>query len=521
MVGWQEELVAFVDRLWNLAEVSRRRKAIERPAERAVAQAPEEGSGSRAALVLLSLALALGLLRFWRLSAWSLWIDESLTWTDWHVGLEGGEIQNPFGYALVALGVKLAGGTPDEFGLRILPAIAGYLTIPAAYFAFRPWTGSLRAAAAALLLAVSSWSIYWAQNARFYTFAQLVALVGVGLFLRGLVRGSPWRAILGLVVVAFGALFHPSIAVLLPALIAAPFVLDVLKCPLAPVSRRAARWVLYAALLGGLVGATWAWRTWRTYSLQKGMPFDVGEIAASIAHYSKTTGFFVTPLLGVGALCGAWFAWRRRESEQVFVAVVVALTLTCALLAAVFVRVSAQYVFFLLPWVALLACAPLARIERRDPEDRIALRGGAGLAYLSLLFVPALVTTALYFTVRRGERPQWREAYDYVWNHRGADDLVLGMDATVGEYYLAPRETDLRHPQRIGWIDYYRARDPETWSRHGRRAWYLVNPEEFYDWKPEDAANFQRMLREECRLVTCYPLYVESRDLSVWVYARD
>jgi hypothetical protein len=30
----------------------------------------------------------------------------------------------------------------------------------------------------------------------------------------------------------------------------------------------------------------------------------------------------------------------------------------------------------------------------------------------------------------------------------------------------------------------------------------------------------RRFLAEECRLVACYPLYVESRDLSVWVYLR-
>lgn len=474
--------------------------------------------------MLLLLALVLGLLRFWKLSTWSLWIDESLTWTDLHVGIEGGEIHNPIGYGLIGWAVQLTGGRPDEFALRIAPAIAGYLTIPAAYIAFRPWTGSLRAAAAALLLAVSSWSIYWSQNARFYTFAQLAALVGVGLFLRGHARGSPTRAIAGLAVTAFGALFHPSVALLLPALVFAPFVLDFLKCPFPPESRRVARWVLGAALVVGVLGASWAWRAWHTYLLQKGLDgsgVDVSAIASSIAHYTKTTGFFVTPLFAAGALCGAWFAWRRRETEFVFVAVVTALPLLFALLAACFVRVSAQYVFFLLPWITLLACAPLARLEKRDLEDRIALRGGAGIAYLSLLVLPALATTMLYFTVRRGERPQWREAYDYVWNHRGPDDLVLGMDATVGEYYLAPRNDDLRHPQQIGWIDYYHARDPETWSRHGRRAWYLVNPETFFDWDPKDAANFQRMLREECHLAASYPLYVESRDLSVWVYTRD
>jgi hypothetical protein len=138
-----------------------------------------------------------------------------------------------------------------------------------------------------------------------------------------------------------------------------------------------------------------------------------------------------------------------------------------------------------------------------------------------VLVLPALATTALYFTVRRGERPQWREAYEFVWNRREEHDLVLGMEATVGEYYLAPRRTDLRQTVHVAWLDTWRAHLPEHWAPHARRTWYVVNPEQFLDWGPRDAAEVQRMLREECRLVKCYPLYVESRDLSVWVYLRD
>src|SRR5512147_2928464 len=89
--SWQggERGVAFLDRLWNLAEVPRTLPA----ATSAAAENAAEGNstGVRAARWLLLLALVLGLLRFFRLGHWSLWIDESLTYTDWHVGLEGGE----------------------------------------------------------------------------------------------------------------------------------------------------------------------------------------------------------------------------------------------------------------------------------------------------------------------------------------------------------------------------------------------------------------------------------------------
>jgi hypothetical protein len=179
-------------------------------------------------------------------------------------------------------------------------------------------------------------------------------------------------------------------------------------------------------------------------------------------------------------------------------------------------RISAQYVFVVLPWIAILACAPL---EAAPGDGR--QRSAFASAWVCILVLPTLVNTALYFTVRKGERPQWREAYEFVWNQREPDDLVLGMAATVGELYLAPQRTDLRQTMHVTWLDRWRARLPEVWARHARRAWYVLNPEELLDWEPRDADDFRAYLREQCRLVKCFPLYVESRDLSVWVYIRD
>lgn len=484
-------------------------------------------SSARTARWILILALAVALVRFVRLAHWSLWVDESLTWTDWHVGLEGGEIHNPAGYALVAAAVRILGGVPDEFALRIGPAIAGFLCIPFTWLAFRRFAGEMRAACAALLLAASSWHVYWSQNARFYTCAQLAGLVGTWLYLRGLERGSTMRAVLGLIVVAGGAAFHPSVALLLPALVVAPLVLARLGLPLDESGRRVAKRMLVAGCVVALLGSKWTFDTARTYYYQKqiqaeGGAFSLSAVVESLAHYAKTTGFFVTPLIGAGLLFGVWFAWKRREREVVFVAVVVLACVACGFAAAAVARISAQYVFFALPWIMLLASSVLARGDSATENERTAgLTGSAACAYMTLLFVPSLVTTGLYLTVRQGERPQWREAYQFVWNERQDGDLVLGMHATVGEYYVSPRNVDLRHPAQIGWLDAYHAHEPETWSKYPRRAWFVVNQEDLLSWRPEDAAAFARMLREECRLVKSFPLYVESRDLSVWVYLRE
>ncbi|MCY2961677.1 MAG: glycosyltransferase family 39 protein [Planctomycetota bacterium] len=482
---------------------------------RSPAEAPPGVCADRFARGLLAAALVLGLLRFLRLSEWSLWIDESLTWADAHHGIEGGEIRNPLGYRLIAWTVDLLGGTPSEFSLRILPAVAGWLCIPATFCAFRGLFGERRAAVASLLVAVSSWHLYWSQNARFYTLSQLALLLGAWTLFAALARGRSVVAVLGIAIAAGGALFHPSAVLLLPALALAPLLLERLGRGVAPAVGRAPRVLALVALLGGVLGIGWILKTWDTYAYQKGQESTLAAAGASIAHFAKTTGFFVTPLLATAVLCGGWFAWRSRRGPEAFAVLVVASTLLFALVASALVRVSAQYVFVVLPWIALVAALPVGN-GLAGPFGR---RGE--MAWILVLALPALATCGLYMTVRRGERPPWREAYDHVANARGPGDQIFGMEASVGEFYLAPGNTDLRRPTALTWLDYFHARIPEHWAAKGRRAWYVVNPEQFAGWDPRDAAEFQRFLRDECRLDAVWPLYVESRDLSVWVYRRD
>jgi hypothetical protein len=514
--------VAFVVRLWNPAGVSRD-VLVEEPdaAPRSVeaAPAPENASGAR---LLLALALVVGLLRFWKLGEWSLWFDEAATWTDWYVGIRGGEIQNPLGYELVHATVVLLGGRADELALRFLPAVAGWLAIPATAWAFRPVAGARAAALAALLVAASSWEFYWSQNARFYTLAQLATLLGAGLALRGLARASLVRALAGFALAASGALFHASAALLVPplllALVWAPARAGTARRP----SRRTVLFLAGVAMVVAVLAYPWGRDTLRTYLLQKGdsNPFDdLSQLASRVAHLAKTCGFYFTPYLGAAAVVGAVLAWRRRELGGILAALVaLGVLVLAALMAALGARMTAQYVFFLFPWIALLAALPALQLAR-DAAPGAARTLARAWAFV--LVACSLVTTGLYFTVRQGERPPWREAYQFVWNRREPDDLVLGMEATVGEYYVAPWRTELRQPEHVQWLDKWRATLPDLWSRHARRMWLIVNPEQFLDWNPADAAEVQRFLREECRLVKVWPLYVESRDLSVWVYVRD
>ncbi len=153
----------------------------------------------RAALmgaVLLAILLAAGL-RFHRLDAQSLWNDEGASVAMAHRPLAeilpnaAADIHPPGYYALLAGWVRLAGDS--EFALRALSALQSVLTVALACALGRRLFGRGAGLAAALLLAVNTFAIYYAQEARMYAQLGLLATAGMwalALWLARAGRGS-------------------------------------------------------------------------------------------------------------------------------------------------------------------------------------------------------------------------------------------------------------------------------------------------------------------------------------------
>lgn len=490
---------------------------------------PASSAGaSAAASGLVALALGLGLVRFFRLGHWSLWYDEVLTWADAHHGvLEGGQY-NPLGYRAIRLVVELLGGVPSEFSLRLLPALCGWMAIALTAWAFSPLIGRRGAAWAALLVAVSSWEVYWSQNARFYTLAQMVGLLGAGLVVRGFLRGGSVRVIGGALLVAAGALLQLQSALLLAALLVAPLLVRALALDLPEAGARGRRTFRLLVLLALVAGSPWTWSVFSTYAASKGMDGGLGVRLGSVAHFLLTTGRYVTPLLGVGFLYGAWTIVRRRDGTAALALAVVLAGCTAAGIAALGATVSAQYVFVFLPWIAAVACAPLNEAYTWGSGVGSGPEGSRARAprrmtsvYGLLLLVPALVDVGLYLTLRQGERERWREAWELVLAERRPGELVAGMAAPIGEFYLDPTATDLRHPRTVAWLDKYRAGLPSAWRAFDRRQWLVFRPDSLATWEDADRASFERLLRHEGRLVRRFDVDAPGRDLAVEVWVRE
>jgi hypothetical protein len=460
----------------------------------------QRGPSSRAepaARLLLALAVLLGLARFLRLGDWGLWVDEAHTLHDAQAMFAGPLPKYPLGYLAVRLLVDLLGST-DEAVLRLFPAVCGFVSIPLAAWALRPAVGSTRAAAVALVLSLSSWHLFWSQSARAYTLALALSLFGGGLWLRGVLGGRGPKLAAGLVMGAAAAFAHPSAALLLPAWVLAPLLVERLGTRLR--TRPPMVLLMGAAVLGALAMGGWVASVWGTYENVKG--------GSSLLHFVATTGWYMTPVALAGAAAGTWLAWRERRGEDLLVALVVGIVALAAAAASLKARVAAQYVFTLLPWVLALATQPLSRLARP----------GARAAWVALLCLQPAVDSVLYLSVRHGDRPRWKEAFAYVLERRGPDDLVLAMHAPVGEYYLNPGSTWLRSQSGLVKLDRSTLQEPERWLRHGRRMWVVLAPEDLAAWDPEPRRRLLELLADRGRLEAEFDVPWTPRDMLVRVY---
>jgi uncharacterized membrane protein len=135
-------------------------------------------------ITLASLILIGAFLRIYNLAFNSLWLDETATYSYAQRSLSGiwelttaGEFNPPLFYwiehGMLALG-------NSEFILRVIPSIAGILTIPVFYLIGTELKDNLTGIIAALILTLSQFHIFYSQEARAYTL--LLLFVSLSLY---------------------------------------------------------------------------------------------------------------------------------------------------------------------------------------------------------------------------------------------------------------------------------------------------------------------------------------------------
>ena len=170
----------------------------------------DEPAASPGSSYLLLVTVLAAVLRLFHLDDMSLWIDEVFTWelVAPGRGLEFVEqilaaYQGPLYHAAAWPLVRLA---DTEFMLRLPAAIAGTLAVPLlGFLAARLWdrtTGRL----AALLLALSPFGVWYAQEARGYSFLIFFAVAAGLVMVTALRRGPGWGRMVLLALLVFAGL---------------------------------------------------------------------------------------------------------------------------------------------------------------------------------------------------------------------------------------------------------------------------------------------------------------------------
>jgi mannosyltransferase len=291
-----------------------------------------------AAAVLITVGLGL-----YRLSAQSVWLDEAASFFLARLGwLQLGDMlaESKGNMSLYFVALKLWAPVGDsESAFRSLSVLFAVLTIPAAYVVgARLLASRWLAAMAALLLATNAMFIEYAQEARGYTLAMLLACVSTYAFLRaeGLNRRRDWAA------------YGVAAAAVMYAHIFGAF-------------------IILAHLLARLI----LWRTadWRTMlpGLAVGLLLMAPLAAFVLFNARGTLSWLDAPTLLLVA-AGSWFVARRDSVSPSAVALLAAWALAPLVLSFLVSFAKpiflSRYLTISLPALAILAAAGLGALRR-------------------------------------------------------------------------------------------------------------------------------------------------------------
>jgi hypothetical protein len=400
----------------------------------------DEREGPGPALVLAILILLALALRFFRLGDWNFEATEMFTLRDsvrpqWHN-------PRPLGYLLNYYLVRPFHPL-DEFGLRLIPAIAGVLAVPVFYAVSRPLIGTRAALFGTLLLAVSALQVFYSQFARYWSLVFLFsAIYPYALYLA--VRNRNARAlVLGIVTLILAVMAHPVSVVLLggPAL-------WLLATYLRPRylkqawTHRSFRWgMLVAAVLMGvlamrLVPLFQGWITMHDrnpgmgqFLLGPKQPNGAKQVLLLLAYMESLT---LPVALGAGA--GLYLLWIERDRTlALFLTSLVVFQLGFIALVSMRTPVS---LFYLLPAAPVFYMGAGLFLDRIfQVEWRLRPRWLMP-ATIALAFLTAGAPT-LMSQYRNGRRYDFRTVARWLEPRLSPRDVIFSDQPMVLAHYLA------------------------------------------------------------------------------------
>ncbi len=383
----------------------------------------------------LWLILVIGLvLRCAFLAKESLWLDEVESWwfaTDLGRALTAERTNPPLYYTMLHFWIGWFG--TSEAGLRSLSVVPGVLSVGLVYALAKRLLSRGIALGAALYQSISSFQIYYSQEAR--TFAWLVFFIlAAGLMLWNALEAAPGRRrflyFAGYALLGALALYSHFITVFFLAGFGL-FVLLRRRKQLIPFIASSAVAVLLflpwvVTLLRAAAGNGQNYRRYLFLKLpQAYFSFLFGDTLIpldgdAVTHIRSTLTHFAPLLLGATLsvavlLPFAWLAWKRWGDRLEYALVAAVAPVLMAFLVSFKVMVfDERYLIAAAPFLYIVVAAAIAELLGWRKGRVPAWQSSAALAAVGLFSVLLLVSLYNYFFNPRFGREQWREAVAYI-----------------------------------------------------------------------------------------------------------
>ena len=455
-------------------------------------------------------------LRFYKLGAWSFWIDEMRTINHAmaHFSTPQLIIKNiPPSRNWIPISVMLSAQVFNawavtEFSARLVAAIFGIITIPVLYFPIKKIFNTRAALIMVLLLAVSPWHLEWSQNARGYTSLLLFAWLAVFAFYFGLEQDRASYFIWFFVFLYLSASERLVVLFILPALVLYLLLVKLLQIEKPAGLRARNMCILLAPML--LFGV------YEIYSLIRNGESVIVAILTEIAstflgkpiENPLTQTIFQVfklgiPLFALSLLSGV-YVWKQGTRAAWLFVLNAIVPFFLVIFVTLFMFTEERYALVTLPaWLVLAALGIDELLVRVKKFETI-----LALGLLLVLLADSLGTNLLYYRVNHGNRWDNRSAFAILQANLQEDDMVVSTFPEIGNYYLQRDDV-------VRWDDI----NKETIENGGRRVWFVIIPDmtwytgtqNFYWWVSHNT----RMIR------TLYLRTVDNTNLEIYLFDPD
>ena len=410
-------------------------------------------------LIILILLTITGLvLRLWHIGDVSFWLDETLT-NDyshlsfleiWSTGTDG--VNPPTFYWIEHVMLFFGSG---EAVLRLFPALAGTATIPVFYLLGREFHNRETGLVAAALLTISSFHIYYSQEARPYTLFLFFFSLALVFYLRACRTNSCSAWILFGVFSALSCWAHLFGIVFVVPLFLLPLLVPFISVKtgirdLKPVILAGATWFLLS--LPMLLAMVWA----GLENADAAGTWGYQGIAVITSTCKEAFGQYYMGVIIMGILFLMGLVWILHNDWKRFMFIVVALVIPLGITVVLSSRMAIvpRYLIGLLPFFFLGIAYLIGSLHYRIFTVRFSC---IAILLLILLSIPSL---NLYYSADSKYGQDWKDLSPVLHNLTGTGDRILiypayhtlpltyyyqnGTDQTV--VYGVKNKEDLQEP---------------------------------------------------------------------------